>query len=72
MSKEPKRMPEPEWHASWYGTQVYFNPAVPAGTVQLYDKFGTLVGTFYDVARIEVAGRYQTTTAPGSSAAKAR
>ena len=57
MSKEPKQTPESEWHASWYGTQVYFNPAIPPATVQLYDKHGKLIGTFYDVARIEVAGR---------------
>ncbi len=57
MSKEPKPTPEPEWHASWYGTQFYFNPAVPPGTVQLYDKRGKLLGTFEDVGRIEVAGR---------------
>ena len=57
MSKQPKRKPEPEWHASWYGMQVYFNPAIPAGTVELYDRRGKLIGTFADVGHVEFAGR---------------
>jgi hypothetical protein len=58
VSKDSKRTPEPEWHASWYGTQIYFNPSVLPGTIQLYDKSGNLLGTFYDVAKIELSGRY--------------
>ena len=63
MSRQPKPIPEPEWHASWYGTQVYFNPAIAAGTVRLYDRRGRPIGAFDDVGRIEVAGRSEAATA---------
>jgi hypothetical protein len=57
VSEQPTQAPEAEWHASWYGMQVYFNPAIPPGSVRLYDRNGKLLGRFDDVARVEVAGR---------------